>query len=148
MKKPILCLDFDGVVHSYWSGWCGPRCIPDEPVEGAFDFIDEAMNFYTVAIHSARSRYRFGRRAMKKWMHRELHAYWRRCRPHWLVRRMNFIVTRDNIDRAIWDFINEIKWPLYKPPAHLTIDDRAMTFTGKFPSMGEIYGFRPWNRPE
>ena len=28
MSKPILCLDFDGVLHSYTSGWRGAR-IPD-----------------------------------------------------------------------------------------------------------------------
>ena len=31
MPKPILCLDFDGVVHSYTSGWKGADVIPDPP---------------------------------------------------------------------------------------------------------------------
>lgn len=31
MGKPILCLDFDGVIHSYASGWKGADVIPDPP---------------------------------------------------------------------------------------------------------------------
>ncbi len=40
--KPILCLDFDGVIHSYTSGWKGADVIPDPPVEGAMQFIWDA----------------------------------------------------------------------------------------------------------
>lgn len=31
---PILCLDFDGVCHSYTSGWKGAAVIPDPAVPG------------------------------------------------------------------------------------------------------------------
>ena len=40
--KLILCLDFDGVIHSYSSGWKGADVIPDPPVPGALRFIADA----------------------------------------------------------------------------------------------------------
>ena len=39
MNAPILCLDFDGVIHSFKSGWKGAGKIPDPPVEGAIEWI-------------------------------------------------------------------------------------------------------------
>ena len=66
--KPILCLDFDGVIHSYTSGWQGARSIPDMPVLGALEFIVEALNHFQVCIYSSRSRYLGGKRAMKRWL--------------------------------------------------------------------------------
>lgn len=37
MSKPILCLDFDGVIHRYDSGWKGPLVIADGVTDGFFD---------------------------------------------------------------------------------------------------------------
>jgi hypothetical protein len=46
------------------------------------------------------------------------------------------------------DKLASIEWPLEKPPAFVTIDDRAMTFTGRWPSMMELKNFKPWNKRE
>lgn len=52
--KPILCLDFDGVIHSYASGWKGANVIHDPPVPGAIAFLREAVQSFRVAIFSGR----------------------------------------------------------------------------------------------
>jgi len=133
--KKLLSLDFDGVIHSYKSGWQGARNIPDPPVYGALEWIDEfitthctwpdsmcAMAFsgeWELCIFSSRSRYFGGRRAMKKWLLK-----------HGLRK----------------EFLEVIKFPLWKPAATVQLDDRAITFTGNFPSFDEILNFKPWNK--
>ena len=41
-----------------------------------------------------------------------------------------------------------IMWPWFKPPALMTIDDRALTFTGKWADFApdSLLRFRPWNK--
>ena len=64
MGKPILCLDFDGVIHSYTSGWKGADVIPDPPVDGALDFLERASAHFDVQIFSSRSNQPGGIEAM------------------------------------------------------------------------------------
>jgi hypothetical protein len=66
--KLILNLDFDGVIHSYKSGWKGIDKIPDPPVPGAFEWIEKALEHFDVHVFSARSSDVKGRMAMRKWM--------------------------------------------------------------------------------
>jgi len=42
LKKPILVLDFDGVLHSYTSGWQGATVIADPPTRGMVEFLRAA----------------------------------------------------------------------------------------------------------
>lgn len=40
----------------------------------------------------------------------------------------------------------EVDFPREKPAAHITIDDRAIQFTGEWPSIGYMLDFKPWNK--
>lgn len=46
--------------------------------------------------------------------------------------------------RKLLDKLLDITFPLEKPPAFLTLDDRALTFTGTWPSIEELRAFKPW----
>lgn len=126
-RKPILCLDFDGVIHSYASGWQGAAVIPDPPVPGAMEFIIHASERFRVCIFSSRSRQPGGIDAMKGWL------------------RMYLTLVMDTYAEADEVFAR-VEWPDEKPPALVTIDDRAITFTGDWPSLDEIAAFQPWNK--
>lgn len=129
MSKPILCLDFDGVIHSYASGWKGADVIPDPPVDGALQFIVDAMEHFTVVIFSSRSHQPGGREAMWQWL-----GYWSVDPVHGMP---------GDFDHGAWSAIG---WPVEKPPALVTLDDRALTFTGIWPSMEFLKAFKPWNK--
>jgi hypothetical protein len=132
LRNKIICVDFDGVIHSYKSGWKGVANIPDPPVEGAIEWLERFLPVpdavcamapkHTgpiVQIYSSRSKSWRGRRAMKKW----------------LVRHgLNPAYITDNI----------LKFPTKKPAAFLTIDDRAICFDGTFSSREEMEDFRTW----
>jgi hypothetical protein len=128
VTKPILCLDFDGVIHRYDSGWKGADVIPDPPVEGAMRFIWDASEHFRVAIYSSRSGQPGGLSAMKRWLTDHFTAHW--------------AADRTQCD----DKLAEIEWPTEKPAAFLTIDDRAITFTGEWPEVETLRNFRPWNK--
>jgi len=67
-KRQTLCLDFDGVIHSYTSGWQGEAAIPDPPIHGVDKAIELLRQRYRVVVHSARSRTAAGRDAMQRWL--------------------------------------------------------------------------------
>lgn len=135
MTKPILCLDFDGVIHSYKSGWVQADFIPDPPVPGAFEFIYEALEQFDVQVFSSRSHQTGGIRAMQLWT-----EYWAKeeldnVEPTW---RANHV-----INNLAW---RKEAWPTVKPPAFVGIDDRVLTFTGAWPDVEELREFKPWNK--
>lgn len=53
MKKTVV-FDFDGVIHSYTSGWQGADVIPDPPVPGIKEAIEEIRQTYRVVVVSTR----------------------------------------------------------------------------------------------
>ena len=127
MSKPILCLDFDGVIHSYTSGWKGARNIPDPPVEGAMTFIATALvDGWDVVIHSSRARYLGGISAMRDWLKKWAGNTW--------------------YDSPAGSGIERVRFARWKPSAVITLDDRALTFTGVWPDPKDLRSFKPWNK--
>lgn len=130
-KKPILCLDFDGVIHSYSSGWQGLGVCNDPPVEGTLSFLIEAAKFFRICIYSSRSRSLKGRRAMKNYMKENFETY------------LTFSPEHDR--DTLYEYL---EWPWFKPSAFVTIDDRALTFSGDWADFdpNELKKFKPWNK--
>ena len=123
MAKPILCLDFDGVIHSYTSGWKGATEIVDPIVPGTIAFLFSAIaEGFTIAIYSSRSGQEGGIQAMQ-----------------------DYIFKHCDLEEEEYLSAN-IVWPTEKPPAMITLDDRAITFTGKWPDPRDLMEFKPWNK--
>jgi hypothetical protein len=120
-RKPILCLDFDGVCHSYTSGWKGAAIIPDPPVPGMWEFLESVIDWFEVHIFSSRTHQLGGKEAMFRWF----------------------------LDHAETDRQKGVSamliFPQEKPPAFVSLDDRVLTFTGTWPSCETLQNFKPWN---
>ncbi len=126
MSKPILVLDFDGVLHSYESGWRGASIVADKPVPGAAQFLRDVVENFKVAIYSARSHQEGGIKAMRKWIE---------------------IVLLEAFGQVEgYKLYDQIDFPDHKPPALVTLDDRAITFDGTFPDPKTLLDFKPWNK--
>ena len=154
MKK-ILCLDFDGVIHSYTSGWKGPRVIPDPPVPGALEFIAKATVHFQVMIYSSRSGYWFGRLAMKRWLFGQFVQIGDPKADDTTIQEWYWKLLLDKTGMDPWKYevhygverlLKKIKFPRKKPPAFIGLDDRVKEFTGIFPNVEELKEFKPWNK--
>lgn len=65
--KRTLCLDFDGVIHGYQSGWKGAALICDLPVPGTKEAITKLRETWKVVVYSSRSGQPGGKEAMAAW---------------------------------------------------------------------------------
>lgn len=129
MRKIIL-VDWDGVLHSYVSGWKGASVIPDPPVPGAIEWLHRMVNDdrFEVCIYSSRSRQWGGKRAMRAWLKKHAGMLWYSGPGRLSVG------------------LEDIKFPTKKPAAFLTLDDRCFRFDGTFPTPDAINEFLPWNK--
>lgn len=67
MKQTVV-FDFDGVIHSYISGWKGITTIPDPPVPGIAEAIQDIRKHYVVAVVSTRCSTPEGIEAVNNWL--------------------------------------------------------------------------------
>lgn len=136
MGKKIICIDFDGVIHSYERGWQG-GAIYGTVVPGFFDwaYAMQATGEFELVVYSSRSKEPERLAAMREWLVR--HAL------QWV--EMEGLAKDVVMVHLAFDFAHE------KPPAFLTIDDRAIRFEGRWDapelSPAAIAAFKPWNAP-
>lgn len=113
-----VCVDCDGVLHSYTSPWAGVDVLPDPPVEGAIEWLNEITKAFNVVIFTTRGHSEKGREAVAAWL------------------RENGYTGPD------------LEVTNIKVPALLYLDDRGWRFEGpgSFPTASEIHQARPWNK--
>lgn len=115
MVKTVV-FDFDGVIHSYTSGWLGETTIPDPPVPGIREALKEIHGAgYEVVVVSTRCATAKGKGAIEAWLYNN--------------------GLREYIDKVCKE----------KPPAIAYIDDRAICFDGHPETLlRKIQNFQPW----
>jgi len=128
--RPTICVDFDGVIHSYERGWQN-GVIYGTVVPGFFEWVERVRHQFKLVIYSSRSKDDAGVIAMGKWLHDQ--------RNIWLASGGQRHPTKTL----------EIEFAYEKPAAWLTIDDRAIQFNGDWNapelSADAMRTFRPWN---
>jgi hypothetical protein len=124
------------VIHSYEKGW-QDGTIYGSVTNGFFNWAVEAHKHFELVIYSSRSKDEESRKAMEDWLQRFLIA--------WRYDQManNTVNAKSELK---FEFAHE------KPPAFLTIDDRAVTFTGQWDvpylNPAELVKFKPWTEPQ
>ena len=137
MGKPVICVDFDGVIHSYEKGWQNGQ-IYGTVVQGFFEWAAMVKDHFNIVIYSSRSSNPDKERQMITWL-------WFRYLD-W-TGNDKYIPVSDSMGRYVEEikanisdvidiFDQTFTFTNKKPPAYLTIDDRAVCFKGD------------WNAPD
>lgn len=130
-RKPTICIDFDGVIHSYERGWQDGE-IYGTVVPGFFEWVERVRDHFKLVIYSSRSKSDDGITAMGAWLHKQRNEWIKAGGQHNLTEPLHI------------EFAHE------KPPAFLTIDDRAIRFDGDWTdkrfSLAELSKFKPWTQ--
>ena len=122
-NRKSVCIDFDGVLYSYESGWGVDGALVDGPVEGSMQFLIECVLTFNVNIYSCRSAHKYQRKRMRKWVKRNLRQ-------------------SGDLDSYIY---KQIKFPKSKPLASLYVDDNALRYDGgTFPGIKIMKAARSW----
>jgi len=121
----IICVDFDGVIHSYTTKWTNATTIADPPVPGAFAWLEGLLATMDQepclrpVVYSSRSKEPGAVTAMQAWF-----------KQHGFNEQL----------------LAKLEFPTQKPSAFWALDDRCDRFEGTFPSAAELADKKPWNK--
>src|SRR4051812_32443632 len=123
----ILNIDFDGTINSYASGWCGPACYPDDPIEGAIAWLLELLDGdFVVCIHTSRfnrpSEIAQAKAGMRAWFAEHGIA-------KDLVKSRVTVTPDDDVAPGYLYLVTT------KPSADWGLDDKVQNFTGVYPTL-------------
>ena len=109
--KKTICIDFDGVIHSYERGWQEGE-LYGTVTEGFFEWANEAQKKFNLVIYSSRSSNLEMIKKMKNWL-------------------LEQFLKQTGLEMEIpkWQFAEK------KPPAWITIDDRCICFEGSWAAL-------------
>lgn len=131
--KPTLCLDWDGVIHSYERGWQGGE-IYGTATPGFFEWAERVRDHFELVIYSSRSKSPDGLATMAFAFERWIQDW------------------ADSLERPTPLRTFDFKFASEKPAAWLTIDDRSIHFEGNWSaselSLEAMLAFRPWTVPQ
>ena len=127
--RRTLCIDFDGVIHSYERGWQGGE-IYGTVTPGFFEWAAHARHHFKLVIYSSRSK--DGTESMERWLAYH-HKKW--VSTEW--------TGGETVRLDHFEFAHK------KPAAWLTIDDRCIRFEGRWDWLRPevLLDFKPWNAP-
>lgn len=119
-ERYTIAVDFDGVLHSYTTPWVSAELIPDPPVRGAIEWLNQMRRHFDIVIHTTRARDSSACRAVRTWL----------TANGYLGDPEALHIT----DRKV--------------PALVYIDDRAWRFEGpgSFPREQDVHLAIPWNK--
>jgi len=119
-ETPTIACDFDGVLNSYTSGWTGDT-LPDPPVPGAIEWLEDVTNECDVIIHTARIK--------------ESQPGQTELIKAWLLEHG---LSPEALARLSFEG---------KVTATIYLDDRGVRFTGEnFPTAEEVKNHKAWNK--
>lgn len=130
--KPTICIDFDGVIHSYEHGWRNGE-IYGTVTLGFFPWVMKMKDRFTLVIYSSRSKDIDMRGAMYRWLQEQLSAW-------------QYVMRSTNEEATI--HIDDFTFAHEKPSAFMSIDDRCICFDGDWSKITaeSIFNFKPWNK--
>lgn len=128
-KKPYqktIAVDFDGVIHAFTSPWTTSTEIPDGPVPGAIDWLRALLNDgWRVWLHTCRLTNGDPNPAVEDVsLNDRIEAV---C--DWFLKYGPDVYSHYNL--ALWTHGG-------KPMADVYLDDKALRFTGTFPSADDL----------